>query len=831
MIRHCIHLPLDTCYETAVKLLNNRYGNPHYLLASYRKEIKALPSVKPGDASGFRMFYNFVLKCETFAKSTNWNALETPETLCILVSKLPGGLRDRWNRKVQVVRRNFGREPCLSDFSSFVHEETTLVNDPIFSKDAVQEYVQIPERNYDKKKRYGSFATKGGEVIKCALCEGSHNLDDCSTFLQFNLQERSKWLFHNKLCYGCLSTISVNHNARNCKNRKECKICKKRHPTSLHGYKAEKFKNKEVDTDSRDDPKVNVNCATANTKSDLISMCVVPVVVRHKLSNHFVKTYAMLDNCSQATFMQDKLLADLGLHGRKTSITVKTMNGEVTKSSEVLDDIEVAQASDEKEEKVWIKLPSTYTQKDLPVDSREVATAEKLKKWKYLDRLKPFMNLDDKKEVSLLIGANCVRALEPRKVISSKHGGPYAFKTLLGWCVVGPMSKQNKPDKFGCNRIMVTSADTMKPGSHYFHVPTEVKETSIESMLKKIYEHDFVEPDSLYCINNKINLNYDNLSKNDKRFLDIMETEAVKIDGHYQLPLPLKDKEVMFPDNRMLAMKRMQSLKKRFERDEQFYNQYKSFMDDLLDKGYARKCVNAGPEGKTWYIPHHGVLQPRKGNIRVVFDCSSQYKGTSLNQHLLSGPDLTNQLVGVLHRFRLEQVAFMADIQKMFYQVKVPEIQRSYLRHLWWNDSNINSDIIDQEMCVHLFGAVSSPGSSNYAFRRNGVDNSNRYGIDALETILKNFYVDDCLKSVEDEKYAIDLIRRVMAMCAAGGFNLTKFICNRRNVLMSIPDSHRREGVKDADLVNEELPTERALGVSWGVEKDVLCFKVNLKES
>ena len=136
LIKHLIHLPLETGYETAVKVLNNKYGNPHYLLASYRKEIKALPSVKPGDASGFRKFYSFVLKCETFSKSTAWNALETPETLCILVSKLRGSLRDRWNRNVEVVRRSFGREPCLSDFASFVHEETTLVNDPIFSKDA-----------------------------------------------------------------------------------------------------------------------------------------------------------------------------------------------------------------------------------------------------------------------------------------------------------------------------------------------------------------------------------------------------------------------------------------------------------------------------------------------------------------------------------------------------------------------------------------------------------------------------------------------------------------------------------------------------------------------
>ena len=58
-------------------------------------------------------------------------------------------------------------------------------------------------------------------------------------------------------------------------------------------------------------------------------------------------------------------------------------------------------------------------------------------------------------------------------------------------------------------------------------------------------------------------------------------------------------------------------------------------------------------------------------------------------------------------------------------------------------------------------------------------------------------------------------------MCTADSFNLTKIICNRKNVLMSIPDIRRREGVKDTDLVMEELPTERALRVYWNVEKDV----------
>ena len=120
----------------------------------------------------------------------------------------------------------------------------------------------------------------------------------------------------------------------------------------------------------------------------------------------------------------------------------------------------------------------------------------------------------------------------------------------------------------------------------------------------------------------------------------------------------------------------------------------------------------------------------------------------------------------------------------------------------------MDSKITDHEMCVHLFGAVSSRSSGHYAVRKAAIDNSSCYGNDAAAAITKNFYVDDLLKSVEDEEYAKNLIRRIRKMCSADGFSLTKFISNNKLALMSIPENHRRGSVKDADLVNEELPTE-----------------------
>ena len=94
-------------------------------------------------------------------------------------------------------------------------------------------------------------------------------------------------------------------------------------------------------------------------------------------------------------------------------------------------------------------------------------------------------------------------------------------------------------------------------------------------------------------------------------------------------------------------------------------------MDVMLEKAYAKESTSPAPLGKTWYICCHGVFNPNKpGKIRVVFDFSIEVGGESINRNLMTEPDLTNQLIGVLIRFQEEHVAIMTDIEAMFYQVK-----------------------------------------------------------------------------------------------------------------------------------------------------------------
>ena len=106
------------------------------------------------------------------------------------------------------------------------------------------------------------------------------------------------------------------------------------------------------------------------------------------------------------------------------------------------------------------------------------------------------------------------------------------------------------------------------------------------------------------------------------------------------------------------------------------------------------------------HVSYNGVYHPKKlEKIRVVFDCSAKCQGTSLNDHLLQGLDLTKGLIGHLIRFRQERAAPMCDVEMMFHQFRLDEKDRNYLRFLWMKD--------DFRMKVRLFGATSSPGCAN----------------------------------------------------------------------------------------------------------------------
>lgn len=90
--------------------------------------------------------------------------------------------------------------------------------------------------------------------------------------------------------------------------------------------------------------------------------------------------------------------------------------------------------------------------------------------------------------------------------------------------------------------------------------------------------------------------------------------------------------------------------------------------------------------------------------------------------------------------------------------------------------------------------------------------------------------MDDCLKSVENDKEALKIAHELLALCSKGGFKLNKWASNNRTLLLSIPEDSRSKEMKDLDFDQDILPVERALGVQWCTETDSFEFKINIQE-
>ena len=193
---------------------------------------------------------------------------------------------------------------------------------------------------------------------------------------------------------------------------------------------------------------------------------------------------------------------------------------------------------------------------------------------------------------------------------------------------------------------------------------------------------------------------------------------------------------------------------------------------------------------------------------------------------LYKGPDLTNSLIGVLTRFRQDRIAVTADIQSMFYQVRVSNGDSSFVRFLWWENGDMTRELQEYQMLVHLFGALSSPACANFALRKTAEDNKDSFSLEVTNTVKRNFYVDDCLKSLPSEPNAIAHVNSLRSLLSRGGFRLTKWISNSPMVNEAIPDSERSKEIKSIDTDKDDPHVQRTLGIQWCVRSDTFGFSI-----
>ncbi|XP_076869830.1 uncharacterized protein LOC143521148 [Brachyhypopomus gauderio] len=829
----------EAAYDSAWQLLEKRFGDPFIIGKSFRDKLHGWPKISSKYGYELRDFADFLKSCE--AAMPHLKTLEVlndcNESQKILL-KLPDWLVSRWNRKVMETRQANTGYPPFKEFVDFLSKEADLACDPVSSIQALKNMEnERPKhsRNQTIQAKTLSTNTTQSNTPLCIFCKGTgHVLAKCRKFSERTVQDRVRFVRAEKLCFGCLK---IGHHSRRCDNKSTCEKCQKRHPTCLHD---DKFKEHQRSTPpKRDEISENksesteiVAMATSNTVSqDGLSTqtsSVIPVWVSSiKQPEKEVLVYALLDTQSDTTFILDEVAQDLNTKKESVSLQLSTMSAKSTViPCHKLKNLQVRGYNSEKR----IPLPPVFTREFIPANRSHIPTSETARKWPHLEQLAIEIPPPLDCEVGLLIGYNCHQALLPREILSGKENQPYAQKTDLGWSIVGcshPASDYSDVMGTSHRTIVRQVTPAVQPSVElrrevHFVCKTHIKEIIPTDIIKAL-ESDFTDHTT---DNNPV-------SQEDLLFLcKVREGIRQKEDGHYELPLPFKKDEPNLPDNKQCAIHRLTSLERRLRKNEQYYKDYVQFMNDIITRGDAERVPQPELDNQpAWYIPHHGVYHPHKPRkIRVVFDCSARFQETSLNDHLLTGPDLTNTLVGVLCRFRKGPIAIMCDVERMFHQFHVAKEHQDYLRFLWWDKGDLDSKPAVYRMKVHLFGAASSPGCSNFGLKHLASQGHGRFSEESIKFIQNGFYVDDGLTSVKSSAEAIHLVEESRALCRTGRLRLHKFVSNDKVVIASIPPEECAQ-TRDLNMALGELHIERALGVQWCVEADEFQFRVTVKEN
>ena len=156
----------------------------------------------------------FFVESDTITQMPTWNVLDTPEMMCMLLSKLSGGTVDKWSRKVLGIRGKLRRDRELVNLTDFVSGKNLIVNDPVVSKEDVEQYIEKKTAKHGKKLlTYVAGSTEcyrlvfERKIAKCINCGNNKQLDNCPSFVENNLKERISFLKRKKFCYACLQPM------------------------------------------------------------------------------------------------------------------------------------------------------------------------------------------------------------------------------------------------------------------------------------------------------------------------------------------------------------------------------------------------------------------------------------------------------------------------------------------------------------------------------------------------------------------------------------------------------------------------------------------------
>ena len=461
----------DVGYLEAKNLLKKRYGQSYRIANAFVEKLAKGPAIKAEDGDALRRFSTLLSSCRNTLKEIGYlKKVENPDTLKVIVFRLPYGLRQRWRDVAVDITENQEREITVEDLNRFVAAKARAANHAVFGDISVQQQPTTPgnarARLKQTPRNTSSLATntyseasseppnthQNQNRRRCPMYDSNQFwLSQCIDFKRKSVKEKIAFVRLKGLCDNCLV---YSHRASACPKPRFCRVtgCNGNHSSFLHPRSVEQAPSprsaNQLSTDSPPQAPATVSEATSSyvqgkkrlvqkdnwSPSTATGLAVFPVKVRSPDRNEAVTTYAFLDTGSTASFCSEELANQLGLSGRETLLSLTTMDKEDSKVKSSMVSLDVSDLENE----VLVKIPMVFTKTKLPVSVDNSAAQEDIDRWPHLRGVET-AKIDAK--VGLLIGYDASEALAPKEIIPSCNSGPYAARTIFGWIINGPLGR------------------------------------------------------------------------------------------------------------------------------------------------------------------------------------------------------------------------------------------------------------------------------------------------------------------------------------------------------------------------------------------------------
>ena len=847
-------------YKTAIETLEDRYGGAEALLLSRQESLLSIPELREGDLRVVELlhsrltsfldewadmgdgideteslaFYTLIMsrvEASYTLRFLDWLRLQGKKKgLQSLKDWLGVQLQDHrqveafQRRRVVSVRTALGaeggqnlnqvRRPSLPPSHLDRNHRSTgfLTLEDQWAAAEAEETAQVEDQVF--------FGRGGGnQRPPCPLCQKLHPIGHCDKFKDMSPRQRKDFLIKENRCFLCFQR---SHPVTKCRFPYQCKQCGGRHHTMIHGADDDRQAHLlaaegDEDVEGAGDL-LEFGLLAGGGRGGAVSLRTLPLWVRNPHSSKMVKINALLDDgCTSAGMLSTHVAEELGLQGPANWTTTEGVGGEITTYRTFLAQVEVRPVGGSLFMKLGVQIMQQPAGSYAPIDWTKYQG-----EFPHLAGL-PLPQPLEGEPVHLLIGSrvpNLTLALDERM---GKEGDPVARKTPLGWTVTGPTRPDIPPDRSAALTALLSSTTSALPvadaewptkdtlceikNTKPVPVAQEVSDRHLSRLLERLIKEEETPAAEI-------------LSPREEYIVRQAQKTLQKCGKRYQVGCTWARGADRPPLNLPQATRRLESLEssKHFQ-NEDIRRAYKKVIEGWKEGGEVTS-VPFPSDQVSYLLPHFPVVYLGKPStpVRVVMDCKIE-----LNKHLLAGPNLLNEVVGVLLRFRSGLFTFSGDIKKMFLRIYLSPIDRPYHCFLWRTPEGALEVLQFQ---VHVFGNAGSPFLAVWVLKEHAKKFKKTFPL-AAEALQQSTLIDDVLDSLDDEGEAAATLLQVRKVLAEAGMEMAKFHSNSAQVLAGIP---REDWAPRLLEVTEKCTKDTqmgltTLGIAYDAPTDSFTFR------